>query len=60
MSADGKLFATGSWDGALKIWSTNEENIVKKEDSAKQPAEKKKASSHDPPQDKVNIVLSIN
>ena len=27
VSADGALFATGSWDGALKIWTTGKKQL---------------------------------
>uniref|UniRef100_A0A6A7FQ55 Ribosome biogenesis protein WDR12 homolog n=1 Tax=Hirondellea gigas TaxID=1518452 RepID=A0A6A7FQ55_9CRUS len=37
VSADGKLFATGAWDGALKIWTTDEEGVTEKTENVKEP-----------------------
>ncbi|KAF2348147.1 WD repeat WDR12/Ytm1, partial [Trinorchestia longiramus] len=49
VAADGHLFATGSWDGALKIWSTNDEGVI---EASGEPEAKKSRSNVDPPKNK--------
>lgn len=41
VTPDGSLFATGSWDGALKIWTTDEEGIIDPSEETHEPRPKK-------------------
>ncbi|KAA0203043.1 hypothetical protein HAZT_HAZT004182 [Hyalella azteca] len=50
VAADGELVASGSWEGALKIWTTGDEDIIEAKDD--EPESKKSRSTVDPPKNK--------